>query len=111
MGLLSVSIWLPILAGTVLLAIGRDENAQAVRWLALVAASVLDLTDALRLTRRRGELMQEAVPAGTAFALFGAVPVAIDMACTVFGLTSTILPAAPSSRPPTWKKPPPPWRN
>jgi NADH-quinone oxidoreductase subunit M len=38
MGLLSVSIWLPILAGTVLLAIGRDENAQAVRWLALVAA-------------------------------------------------------------------------
>lgn len=38
MGLLSVSIWLPILAGTVLLAIGRDENAQAVRWLALLAA-------------------------------------------------------------------------
>jgi NADH-quinone oxidoreductase subunit M len=38
MGLLSVSIWLPILAGTVLLAVGRDENAQAVRWLALVAA-------------------------------------------------------------------------
>ncbi len=38
MGLLSVSIWLPILAGTVLLAIGRDENAQAVRWLALAAA-------------------------------------------------------------------------
>jgi len=38
MGLLSVSIWLPILAGTVLLAIGRDENAHAVRWLALVAA-------------------------------------------------------------------------
>jgi NADH-quinone oxidoreductase subunit M len=38
MGLLSVSIWLPILAGTLLLAIGRDENAHAVRWLALVAA-------------------------------------------------------------------------
>jgi NADH-quinone oxidoreductase subunit M len=38
MGLLSVSIWLPILAGVVLLAIGRDENAQAVRWLALAAA-------------------------------------------------------------------------
>jgi hypothetical protein len=30
---------------------------------------------------------------GTAFILFGAAPVAIDMACTVFGLTSTILPA------------------
>lgn len=38
MGLLSVSIWLPILAGAVLLAIGRDENAQAVRWMALLAA-------------------------------------------------------------------------
>jgi NADH-quinone oxidoreductase subunit M len=38
MGLLSVSIWLPILAGVVLLAIGRDENAHAVRWLALLAA-------------------------------------------------------------------------
>lgn len=30
---------------------------------------------------------------GTAFILFGAAPVAIDMACTVFGLTETILPA------------------
>jgi NADH-quinone oxidoreductase subunit M len=38
MGLLSVSIWLPILAGVVLLATGRDENAHAVRWLSLVAA-------------------------------------------------------------------------
>jgi NADH-quinone oxidoreductase subunit M len=38
MGLLSVSIWLPILAGSVLLAIGRDENPNAVRWLALAAA-------------------------------------------------------------------------
>jgi NADH-quinone oxidoreductase subunit M len=38
MGLLSASIWLPILAGTVLLAIGRDENAHATRWLALAAA-------------------------------------------------------------------------
>lgn len=31
---------------------------------ALVAAEALDLGDALRLTRRRGELMQEAVPVG-----------------------------------------------
>ncbi len=38
MGLLSVAIWLPILVGTVLLAIGRDENAHAVRWMALVGA-------------------------------------------------------------------------
>ncbi len=38
MGLLSVAIWLPILSGGVLLALGRDEHAVAVRWLALVAS-------------------------------------------------------------------------
>jgi NADH-quinone oxidoreductase subunit M len=38
MGLLSLAIWLPIAAGVVLLAVGRDENARAVRWIALVAA-------------------------------------------------------------------------
>jgi NADH-quinone oxidoreductase subunit M len=38
MGLLSVAIWLPIFAGAVLLAIGRDEHAGAVRWIALISA-------------------------------------------------------------------------
>ena len=38
MGLLSLAIWVPILLGTVLLAIGRDEHANAVRWIALIAA-------------------------------------------------------------------------
>ena len=38
MGLLSLAIWLPILSGAVLLALGRDENAPSVRWLALAAA-------------------------------------------------------------------------
>lgn len=38
MGLLSVAIWLPIAVGAVLLALGRDEQAKAVRWLALVGA-------------------------------------------------------------------------
>ena len=38
MGLLSVAIWLPILVGGVLLALGRDEHAGAVRWLALIGA-------------------------------------------------------------------------
>ncbi|MBI3350310.1 MAG: NADH-quinone oxidoreductase subunit M [Burkholderiales bacterium] len=36
--LLSLAIFLPIVCGAVLLAIGRDEQAHAVRWLALVAA-------------------------------------------------------------------------
>jgi NADH-quinone oxidoreductase subunit M len=38
MGLLSFAIWLPILSGVVLLAFGREQNAGAVRWVALVAA-------------------------------------------------------------------------
>ena len=38
MGLLSVAIWLPIAAGAVLLALGRDEHAKVVRWLALLAS-------------------------------------------------------------------------
>ena len=38
MGLLSFSIWLPILSGVVLLAFGRDHSAPQVRWIALIAA-------------------------------------------------------------------------
>ena len=38
MGLLSVSIWLPIAFGAVLLATGRDDKANSARWLALVGA-------------------------------------------------------------------------
>ncbi|MBB3292983.1 NADH-quinone oxidoreductase subunit M [Mitsuaria sp. BK045] len=36
--LLSLSIWLPIVCGGLLLALGRDNNAGAVRWMALVAS-------------------------------------------------------------------------
>ena len=38
MGLLSLAIWTPIAFGVVLLALGRDEQAQAVRWVALAGA-------------------------------------------------------------------------
>jgi NADH-quinone oxidoreductase subunit M len=38
MGLLSLAIWLPIAAGVLLLAIGRDEHAGNVRWIALIAS-------------------------------------------------------------------------
>jgi len=38
MGLLSLAIWMPIAFGVVLLAFGRDSQAGAVRWLALVGA-------------------------------------------------------------------------
>jgi len=38
MGLLSVAIWLPIVIGALLLAVGRDDNANAVRWIALVGS-------------------------------------------------------------------------
>ena len=38
MGLLSLAIWLPVAVGTLLLALGRDEHAGAVRWTALIGA-------------------------------------------------------------------------
>ena len=40
MGLLSLAIWTPILFGVMLLALGRDDQAQAVRWIALLGAGV-----------------------------------------------------------------------
>jgi len=39
-GLLSLAIWTPIVFGAVLLALGRDEQARAVRWIALVGSIV-----------------------------------------------------------------------
>lgn len=38
MGLLSLAIWVPVAFGVVLLALGRDEHANVVRWVALVGA-------------------------------------------------------------------------
>jgi NADH-quinone oxidoreductase subunit M len=40
MGLLSLAIWTPIFFGIVLLALGRDEQARSVRWLALVGSVI-----------------------------------------------------------------------
>jgi len=40
MGLLSLAIWTPIAFGVVLLALGRDDQARAVRWLALIGSVV-----------------------------------------------------------------------
>jgi len=40
MGLLSLAIWTPIAFGVLLLALGRDEQAKIVRWVALVGALV-----------------------------------------------------------------------
>lgn len=39
-GLLSLAIWTPIVFGAILLALGRDDQARTVRWLALVGAVV-----------------------------------------------------------------------
>ncbi|MFO1193940.1 MAG: NADH-quinone oxidoreductase subunit M [Rhodoferax sp.] len=38
MGLLSLAIWMPIAFGVILLALGRDEQAGMVRWVALIGA-------------------------------------------------------------------------
>lgn len=40
MGLLSLAIWTPIFFGVVLLALGRDDQARSVRWIALIGAIV-----------------------------------------------------------------------
>ncbi len=40
MGLLSLAIWTPIICGVILLAIGRDDQARSVRWVALIGAVV-----------------------------------------------------------------------
>src|SRR3954470_17808412 len=40
MGLLSLAIWTPIVFGALLLALGRDDQARTVRWLALIGAVV-----------------------------------------------------------------------
>ena len=38
MGLLSLSIWIPIFFGILIIAIGRDSQAEIVRWIALIGA-------------------------------------------------------------------------
>ena len=48
MGLLSLAIWTPIAFGLFLLALGRDEQARAVRWVALIG-SVISLLVTLPL--------------------------------------------------------------
>ncbi len=40
MGLLSLAIWTPIAFGVILLALGRDSQARAVRWVSLIGALV-----------------------------------------------------------------------
>ena len=40
MGLLSLAIWVPIFFGVILLALGRDEHAKVVRWMALIGSIV-----------------------------------------------------------------------
>jgi len=40
MGLLSLAIWTPVFFGVVLLALGRDDQARSVRWIALMGAFV-----------------------------------------------------------------------
>jgi NADH-quinone oxidoreductase subunit M len=40
MGLLSLAIWTPIVFGAILLALGRDDQARTVRWIALIGAIV-----------------------------------------------------------------------
>ena len=65
MGLLSLAIWTPIAFGALLLAIGRDEHARAVRWLALVGALIgfpvtLPLYDGFKLGTAAMQFVEKA---------------------------------------------------
>ncbi|MDB5945651.1 MAG: nuoM, partial [Ramlibacter sp.] len=51
MGLLSLAIWTPIFFGVVLLALGQDKHARAVRWVALIG-SIISLLVTLPLYSR-----------------------------------------------------------
>lgn len=51
MGLLSLAIWVPIVFGAVLLAIGREQHASIVRWIALVGSIVSFLATVPLYTR------------------------------------------------------------
>ena len=66
MGLLSLAIWTPIFFGVVLLALGRDEQAKAVRWMALIGAVVsllvtLPLYDGFRLGTSAMQFVEKSV--------------------------------------------------
>jgi NADH-quinone oxidoreductase subunit M len=71
--LLSLAIWVPIVAGVVVMAIGSDRNAQTARWLALAGAA-LGLLVALPLWSQfdlaaRGFQFQERTPWIETFAI------------------------------------------
>ncbi|MFO1246439.1 MAG: NADH-quinone oxidoreductase subunit M [Ramlibacter sp.] len=66
MGLLSLAIWTPVFFGVVLLALGRDEHARAVRWIALIGAIVsflvtLPLYDAFQLGTSAMQFVEKGV--------------------------------------------------
>ncbi|WP_332776387.1 NADH-quinone oxidoreductase subunit M [Polaromonas sp.] len=65
MGLLSLAIWTPIVFGVVLLAIGRDDQARSVRWIALIGAVVsflvtLPLYDGFKLGTSAMQFVEKA---------------------------------------------------
>ncbi|MFC5519417.1 NADH-quinone oxidoreductase subunit M [Polaromonas jejuensis] len=65
MGLLSLAIWTPIVFGVVLLALGRDEQARSVRWIALIGAIVsflvtLPLYDGFKLGTSAMQFVEKA---------------------------------------------------
>jgi [acyl-carrier-protein] S-malonyltransferase len=62
---------------------------------ALVCAGALTLADAVRTTRRRGEAMQEAVPAGQGAmaAVMGAEPAVVDEVCREAAQGQVVSPA------------------
>jgi NADH-quinone oxidoreductase subunit M len=61
MGLLSLAIWTPIFFGVVLLALGRDDQAAMVRWVALVGAVTVPLYSGFELGTAAMQFVEKAV--------------------------------------------------
>lgn len=71
------------MAGTWLRATSKPSRSQLGEYSALVCAGVIDFKEAIKLVELRGQLMQEAVPAGTGamYAIIGLADDAIAKAC------------------------------
>ena len=65
MGLLSLAIWTPVFFGVVLLALGKYEQATAVRWIALIGALVS--LAVMPMLLKKAEDAAKAAPAAQVF--------------------------------------------
>lgn len=91
----SVALWRVIKARCPALTVSAAAGHSLGEYSALVAANALDFADAVRLVKKRGELMDAAVPAGqgTMAAILGLEEDQIRAVCQEASLVATVEPA------------------